>query len=270
MFGLAHAAEVAVVAALAAAPAPDGPLPAAPRELAAAYAAASDELDGAIARWRSDGDPARGAAPDEVQRPAWQEQRIQRRLVSRPRLLRAVLAALPARLRPEVRDEVLAQRLLASIHSVRRGPVPRTRVGAPEPADVLRRHYREAWRRFGVGPPLLAAVNHVESLFGRLRNASVSGAQGPMQFIPATWAAYGLGGDVRDPRDAILGAANYLHANGAPADEARALVRYNPSLAYVRAVRRYARRIRSDPNAFYALYARQVIYRGRLRTRPPP
>ena len=76
-------------------------------------------------------------------------------------------------------------------------------------------------------------MNFVESAFGRLRNRSVSGARGPMQFMPATWAAYGLGGDISDPRDAILGAANYLHANGAPGDEARALYRYNPSSHYV-------------------------------------
>jgi membrane-bound lytic murein transglycosylase B len=39
-----------------------------------------------------------------------------------------------------------------------------------------------------------------------------------MQFIPSTWAAYGLGGDVHDPHDAVLGAANYLHARAGNAD----------------------------------------------------
>ena len=44
-----------------------------------------------------------------------------------------------------------------------------------------------------------------------------AGAQGPMAvLIPATWRAYGMGGDVRDPRDAIMGAADYLRASGAP------------------------------------------------------
>ena len=90
-----------------------------------------------------------------------------------------------------------------------------------------------------------------------------------MQFIPATWRAYGLGGDVQDPRDAILGAANYLHANGAPADEARALFHYNPSSRYVSAVLRYARRMRRDPPAFEALYARQVFVRTAGGRRPP-
>ena len=96
-------------------------------------------------------------------------------------------------------------------------PRPRIRAAEPEPADRLRAHYAAAQRRFGVGWHVLAAVNFVETGFGRLRNESTAGARGPMQFIPATWRAYGLGGDVHDPRDAILGAANYLHANGAPA-----------------------------------------------------
>jgi membrane-bound lytic murein transglycosylase B len=82
-----------------------------------------------------------------------------------------------------------------------------------------------------------------------------------MQFMPATWAAYGLGGDMRDPRDAILGAANYLYANGAPGDYARALYRYNPSAAYASAVQRYASMIQRDERAFYALYARPVVLR---------
>jgi len=89
-----------------------------------------------------------------------------------------------------------------------------------------------------------------------------------MQFIPATWAAYGLGGDVGDPRDAILGAANYLHANGAPGDETRALHHYNPSTAYVRAISAYARRIRADWRRFYAYYAWAVYVSDRRRTGP--
>ena len=135
------------------------------------------------------------------------------------------------------------------------GPPPKIVVRAAEPPDVLRSHYRRARKRFKVGPPLLAAVNFVESAFGRLRNRSVSGARGPMQFMPATWRAYGLGGDISDPRDAILGAANYLHANGAPRDERGALFHYNPSKHYVEAISRYARRIRADERAFYAYYA---------------
>ncbi|MGH2968737.1 MAG: transglycosylase SLT domain-containing protein, partial [Solirubrobacteraceae bacterium] len=199
---------------------------------------------------------------------ALHQQRIYRLLGRSPRLARRVVAALPARLRGEARDNVLARRELSRIVSVRRGPPPKIAIGAAQPADVLRGHYRRAWRRFEVGPPLLAAVNFVESAFGRLRNRSISGARGPMQFIPATWRAYGLGGDIADPRDAILGAANYLHANGAPGDETGALHRYNPSTSYVRAISAYARRIRSDWRAYYAYYAWAVFVGDRRLTGP--
>src|SRR5207302_10443791 len=137
----------------------------------------------------------------------------------------------------------------------------RIRVAPPPAAAKLVRWYRGAQARFGVRWQLLAAVNFVESAFGKVRNTSTAGAQGPMQFMPATWRAYGLGGNVHDPHDAILGAANYLRANGAPGDNCRALVHYNPSTLYVDAVLRYAREIRSDRRAFYEYYARQVFVR---------
>jgi membrane-bound lytic murein transglycosylase B len=104
-------------------------------------------------------------------------------------------------------------------------------------------------------------VNLVESAFGRVRNASTAGAQGPMQFLPATWRAYGLGGDVHDPRDAILGAANYLAANGGAHDERRALYRYNHSSLYVDAVLHYAHRIAHVRYAFAEYYAWAVYVR---------
>jgi membrane-bound lytic murein transglycosylase B len=107
--------------------------------------------------------------------------------------------------------------------------------------------------------PLLAAVNLVESSFGRLRNDSTAGAQGPMQFMPSTWATYGRG-DVHDPHAAILAAARFLHAGGAPAHERAALYAYNPSQRYVTAVEAYAR-VMSDPRAFRELYAWQVFVR---------
>jgi len=239
----------------AAPPVPDAPLPHDPGALAAALASTTTALDAAIDRWRADGDPARGGPPRDVSLLALYEQRVYRLLGSRPALARATLARLPRTLRPVVADNVDARRELARITSVHRGPPPKVRIGPAEPADVLRRDYEAARRRFGVDPALLAAVNFVESAFGRLRNRSVSGAKGPMQFIQATWRAYGLGGDIDDPHDAILGAANYLHANGAPGDERGALFHYNPSRAYVSAISRYARRIRADWRAFYAYYA---------------
>ncbi len=244
--------------AVAAPPAPDAPLPREPAALADALAGTTRALRSEIERWRREGDPAAGPPPEAVTLLALRQQRIHRRIAAARRLGDRVLALLPAAVAGEARDTVAARRALIAIppSGNRR---PRIRAAEPEPADRLRAHYAAAQRRFGVGWHVLAAVNYVESKFGRLRNESVSGARGPMQFMPATWRAYGLGGDVREPRDAIMGAANYLHASGAPRDYARALYAYNPSSLYVRTVRLYARRMARDPRALPVLYAREVV-----------
>ena len=140
-------------------------------------------------------------------------------------------------------------------------PLSAFRTGPAQPAERLLAHYREAQRRFGVPWSVLAAVNFVETAFGKVRSASTAGAQGPMQFLPATWRAYGLGGDVHDPRDAILGAANFLRASGAPRDLRRALFAYNRSTLYVDAVLAYARVLRRDRRALYSFHAWQVFVR---------
>jgi membrane-bound lytic murein transglycosylase B len=162
---------------------------------------------------------------------------------------------------PGERDDVLARRDLLRLADGSPPLRARIRVGRAPAAARLLRWYREGERRFGVRWQLLAAVNLVESAFGRVRNASTAGAQGPMQFLPATWRAYGLGGDVHDPRDAILGAANYLAANGGAHDERRALYRYNHSSLYVDAVLHYAHRIAHVRYAFAEYYAWAVYVR---------
>jgi membrane-bound lytic murein transglycosylase B len=101
---------------------------------------------------------------------------------------------------------------------------------------------------------MLAAVNLVESAFGRVVHRSSAGAQGPMQFLPSTWRAYGLGGNIHSPRDAILAAANYLHQSGAPANDRHALYAYNPSRLYVDAVLTYAHEMIRDPLAYLTYY----------------
>jgi hypothetical protein len=239
-------------------PAPDEPIPRDPGRLAERLKATTAALYAAIDRWRGEGDP-RGSTPPEVTLYALHQQRIHILLTSRPELARSVISQVPIALARDLRTTVRARRGLGKLTP----PVPRSRfrTGPALPAGVLLDHYREAQRRFGVGWPVLAAVNFVESAFGRLRNESVSGARGPMQFIPSTWEAYGMGGDVRDPHDAIMGAANYLHASGAPGNYERALYSYNPSPAYVAAVLGYARQIRRDPRVYFAYHSWQVFVR---------
>jgi membrane-bound lytic murein transglycosylase B len=250
----------------AALPRPDAPLPRDPAALAGALASTTLALRTEIERWRRDGDPAVGPPPEAVTLLALYQQRIYRRIAPAPRLGDRVLALLPPAVAGEARDTVRARRALIAIPPSGSGR-PRIRAAEPEPADRLRGYYAAAQRRFGVGWHVLAAVNFVETGFGRLRNESTAGARGPMQFIPATWRAYGLGGNIGEPRDAILGAANYLHANGAPGSYRRALLHYNQSPQYVAAVLRFAHRIHRDPRAFYAYYAWQVYVRqdGRVR-----
>jgi hypothetical protein len=79
-----------------------------------------------------------------------------------------------------------------------------------------------------------------------------------MQFLPATWRECGMGGDIDEPRDAILAAANYHRRSGAPDDLDRALFAYNHSTSYVRAIRRFAARMRTDKRAFLSYYAWQA------------
>jgi hypothetical protein len=240
-------------------PAPNAAIPRDPGALAGRLTETQRALDRAVDSWRGDGDAASGPPPDEVTLYALDQQRIHLLLAARPRLAKRVLARVPGRVAAHARATMRARRKLAALAT----PQPRSsfRVGRPAPAGVLLRSYREAQRRFRVAWPVLASVNFIESAFGRMRNMSTAGARGPMQFIPSTWAAYGMGGDVRQPHDAILGAANYLHANGAPRDYRSALYHYNPSWLYVDAVLTYADRIRSDPRNFFAYYAWQVFVR---------
>lgn len=198
----------------------------------------------------------RGFAATHAARFARDRQAILRRLGRAPSVAAAVV-----RLAPAERDDILARRDLERLAAKSPPLKARIRIRPAPPLPKLREWYGEAQRRFHVRWQLLAAVNFVESAFGRVRNTSTAGAQGPMQFLPATWRAYGLGGDVNDPHDAILGAANYLAANGAAHDERRALLRYNHSTLYVDAVLHYAHRIGHVPSAFAEYHAWAVYVR---------
>jgi hypothetical protein len=138
--------------------------------------------------------------------------------------------------------------------------LPPWRIVAAENPATLLADYRAAQAATGVGWSYLAAINFVETDFGRVAGPSSAGAQGPMQFMPATWAIYGHG-NIHRPRNAILAAGRLLAGNGAARSIRSALYAYNPSWRYVDAVLRYARRLRADPQALMGYYRRQVVYR---------
>jgi membrane-bound lytic murein transglycosylase B len=257
--GAVVAAFVLASASSAGPPAPDAPLPTSPSALAAALTDTSASLNTAIDAWRAGGAASR--APDDLVLLALYQQRLTRLLSRRLQLERATLPLLRPALRAFARDVAAAHRELTAITPPLRMRTPR--VGPAAPAPKLLSYYHEAEGRFSVAWPVLAAVNFVESAFGKVRSPSAAGALGPMQFMPATWRLYGLGGNIRDPRDAILAAANYLRASGARRDIRGALHAYNPSSTYVDAVLRYARRIRANGDAFYTFYNWQVFARTR-------
>jgi hypothetical protein len=247
-------ATILSIVATLAAPPPSAPIPTRPAALVRTLNATDAALETALARWNR-----RDRPPLDVTLYALYQQRIYIALTTRPGLAGAAIAGLPPRRRAHLRDSLFARESLLHLSKPRSLSVFRT--APPAPAADLLRWYREAQRRFGIAWNVLAAVNFVESSFGKLRNASSAGAQGPMQFLPSSWRTYGLGGDVHDPHDAILGAANYLRAAGAPRSYRHALYAYNPSRFYVDAILLYAHRIRADPNAFLEYYAWQVFVR---------
>jgi len=238
-------------------PSPGTPLPRDPGTLARTLTEVDRRLGAGIDTWVAAGAPE--PTPTEVAVLALDQQRIYGTLAADPALFRAVLPQLPGAAAGPASANVAADRALSSLLGAPPAAAPRLHTQDPRPAGELLRDFRDAQRRFHVAWQVLAAINLVESRFGRIVSSSSAGAQGPMQFLPATWKAYGLGGNVHDPRDAIMGAANYLSASGAPASYGKAVYAYNPSTHYVDAILAYARQMRLDPRAYYAYYNWQVF-----------
>ena len=220
------------------------------------------ELDRLADQLAADESALRSAATpaDELPALARRQQAAYRALSARPAALPQVLARLPEPLRPIAQANVDAGAELRAMTKPK-SDLPPWKILPPPPAEVLTGYYQEAEARFGVPWAYLASVHLVETRMGRIRGTSTAGAQGPMQFLPATWKAYGMGGDINDPRDAIFGAANYLKANGGAAGRMdNALFRYNHSNRYVRAVTLHAHQIEADPRAYLAYHGWQVYY----------
>jgi soluble lytic murein transglycosylase-like protein len=122
------------------------------------------------------------------------------------------------------------------------------------PVGSLRSYYLEAQQRYGVDASYLAAINFIESNFGRINGPSSAGAIGPMQFEPGTWTEYGQGGNINDPHDAILAAARLLVHNGAPYNMRNAIFHYNLDYNYVDSVESFARAYRDDAGWLDRMY----------------
>ncbi|HEX3831797.1 MAG TPA: lytic transglycosylase domain-containing protein [Solirubrobacteraceae bacterium] len=117
------------------------------------------------------------------------------------------------------------------------------------PPSFLIPIYMQAGKRYDIPWPVLAAINAVESDYGRNLSTSSAGALGWMQFEPGTWRTYGVSADGQhnpnpyDPRDAIFAAARYLKAAGGSQNIARAVYAYNHAGWYVDMVMSRARAI---------------------------
>jgi membrane-bound lytic murein transglycosylase B len=174
-----------LLAALAlVAPAPSAPLPQEPAAVARALERTTLELHEAIDDWQA-GPRAAGQAPHSVTLWALYQQRLFLELTYDADLGRRARPLLAR----EARETLDARRGLVALTPPTKLPLSAFRTGPALPARTLLRYYREAERRFGVQWEVLAAVNFIETGFNRLRSRSSAGAQGPMQFMPATWRA---------------------------------------------------------------------------------
>ncbi|MDQ6803488.1 MAG: lytic murein transglycosylase, partial [Actinomycetota bacterium] len=113
--------------------------------------------------------------------------------------------------------------------------------------------YQAAGIQYNVPWAVLAAINDIETAYGRNLSVSSAGAEGWMQFIPSTWKKYGMDvtgsgtADPYNPVDAIFAAARYLDAAGASKNLGKAIFAYNHANWYVQSVLLRAKLIEGIP-----------------------
>ncbi len=118
--------------------------------------------------------------------------------------------------------------------------------------------YQAAAHQYGVPWQILAAINEIETNYGTDQSVSTAGAVGWMQFMPATWASYGVDAfkagyaDPYNPVDAIFAAARYLRAAGAAQNLRGAILAYNHSDEYAESVLLRAKLISTYPQSVIA------------------
>ena len=200
---------------------------------------------------------------EKVEELAHQQQVIYRVLSRDPSLSEAVRNQLAPQWHWVFDHHVAARREFLAMH---RGPasslLPAWRIQAPAPAEDLLKAYRSASTATGIDWEVLAAVNLVETGMGRIDGVSVANAQGPMQFLPTTWAEPGIGqgGDIRDPWDSIHAAARYLVRRGGLDDIRKGLWGYNNSDHYGKAVLHYSALLKQNPLRYRSLHQWQIHY----------
>jgi hypothetical protein len=224
-------------------PAPDPPTAAEPAP-APELPAAADPAAAPSAAAEATPEPPRAAAPVVTPRPAPEPHRAGGRHTDRPAQSRRhhprqAPAPAPVPATPAALPGVLSQPLATPFFVTDAPVIPRFLVGL----------YKQAGRRYHVPWPILAAINEIETDFGRNVAVSPAGATGWMQFMPGTWRTYGVDADhdgvknPDDPRDAIFAAARYLKASGAKHDMRRAIFAYNHAGWYVDSILLRAERI---------------------------
>jgi murein DD-endopeptidase MepM/ murein hydrolase activator NlpD len=207
-------------------------------------------------------EPKAGREPEPRGRGSKQRTTGSRQRVDRDGRKRSADRDRPRRSEDREHEAEDARSGLPSIHD------PQTSIATPGPVPIgvpnvfiekfrippfLLPIYQAAGMEYGIRWEILAAINEIETDYGRNLNVSSAGAIGWMQFLPSTWEQYGVdaNGDGRkdpyNPVDAIFAAARYLRAAGADKDLRRAIYAYNHADWYVDSVLMRARLIGGLP-----------------------